>query len=162
MKSMLIQRPALSKRWPVFHWDLWDDYPLRDALFLPEIWQRDHHKYRLNLQLPQLRKKDISLRVDGDALLIEGSRKETHTHRYLETAVRKRFPLLEDMETDHIKAKYRNGELRIQVPRKKELVTYREIPISEPDAIDDSATRELKQNWLSHVKDRLKAKEFWK
>lgn len=156
---MLLDRYPLSLfRSPLKSVDLFDEYPRREVSGWPETLQRFQNEYRLDIRVPDLRKKDLTMRVDGDNLIIDGYRKAENKHSYYETSFIKRFQLMEDMAVDQIRAKYRNGVLSVRVPRKNELINYREIPVKSNDDIEDATVLDKpSEGWLNHLRQNVQA-----
>lgn len=84
--------------------------------------------YLLEAELPGYDKKDISLQLENDTLTIRAERKReerTEQEKYLRTertwgSCQRRFDIT-GIRADKIKAKYRDGILRITLPKKEEL-----------------------------------------
>lgn len=77
-------------------------------------------------ELPGVRKKDISISVSGNDLVIEGIQKHEkeinrqkfiRNERYKSNYLRK-IRLSDDCSTDNIEANYENGLLKIKIPYK--------------------------------------------
>jgi len=90
-----------------------------------DVSERDD-RLLLCLELPGFDQAEIQLRVDGDALVVEGERKmdadgnRGQFHR-VERAYGKfsrRFPLPSRYDRERISANYRNGLLEIELPAK--------------------------------------------
>ncbi|MBI9062526.1 MAG: Hsp20 family protein [Marinilabiliaceae bacterium] len=138
--------------------DLFDEYPRGEVSGWPETLQRFHNEYQLELHVPELRKKDLTVHIEGDNLVIEGYRKEKNKHRYYETSFVERFQIMEDMDVDHIRAKYKNGMLSVRVPRKKELTNDREIPVNSNDAIEEATVLDApNDSWLSKLRQNVQS-----
>jgi HSP20 family protein len=92
----------------------------------------------LSLELPGLEQDQIDLRIDGDELVVEGVRemaKQGEGDRYhrVECSYGKfsrRFHLPSAIDREAVEAVYRNGVLRVSLPRKG-----RELPKSVRVAI---------------------------
>jgi len=80
----------------------------------------------LDLELPGLRQEQIDVRIDGDELVIEGERsmdreqEEEQFHRVERSYGKfsRRFRLPSTVDREAVDAVYRNGLLRVSVPRK--------------------------------------------
>jgi HSP20 family protein len=130
---------------------LWDDVftplstpfatiPARSAFeYNPpcDIDESDSH-YIVSLDVPGMSKEDLHVEVQGDQLILSGSRREEHVSRRAEPTVAERYqgkfyrsmtiPGLS--EESKIEAVYKDGVLRVAVP--KELSAQKKvIPISE-------------------------------
>lgn len=91
----------------------------------------------LEAELPGLKEKDIELRLEGNVLTLRGERKMAkeekqndfhRMERYYGTFSRS-FTLPDTVESDKIKAEYKNGILVVTIPQKPE-VKPREIPVN--------------------------------
>lgn len=95
--------------------------------FLPDvdIWQNDTAVY-LAVIMPGVGKENASISVEKNVITIRGTsnielpEKATLTRREFVLGNYERyFTLSEDLETDKIKAKMKNGVLLIEIPRKE-------------------------------------------
>jgi HSP20 family protein len=83
-------------------------------------------EYTVNVELPGVEEKDINVEVSGDTLRISGEKKlekEEKTKNYYRSeraygSFERLLTLPEDADADGIKAQYKNGVLRITIPRK--------------------------------------------
>ncbi len=103
-------------------------------------------EYKINYSLPGMRKKDLKMKVDNGQLILEGHHRESDNklfrknRRIFESSFYKTTSLTEDMDVDNLKAKFTNGVLSVTIPKKKEYVNYREIPVNgEQEAAIESA-----------------------
>lgn len=96
-------------------------------------------EYHLELSVPGFDKKDISLSIEDQMLVIKGQHKEEKTensiYRRREFAAgefSRFFELSDDIDTEKIKATHENGILKIRLPKKPEAVKKapREIHIN--------------------------------
>jgi len=84
--------------------------------------------YRISVEVPGVDEDDIDLTLDGDALIICGEKRqeseddEEGFHRVERSygSFRRVLTLPTDADPDGISAKFRNGVLKIRVPRTKE------------------------------------------
>ena len=84
--------------------------------------------YRLSVELPGLTREDIDLNVEGGALVIRAHKVEekedpSATHRISERhygRIERSFPLPSDVETGRIEAAYKDGVLKITLPKTAE------------------------------------------
>ena len=108
--------------------DFFDDHMLSE--FKTDII--DHgNEFVLEADLPGFNKDDISLDIDGDVLTIKAERHSEHEEKdkkndYVRCersygSYSRQFDVSE-VDTDHIKAKYDNGVLKLTLPKKKEEV----------------------------------------
>lgn len=123
--------------------DFFEDFPL---LSFPEtgsrwnpavdILEKDGNLV-LRAELPGMTEKQIELKVEGDTLVLKGERimdsadKKESYHR-IESfcgSFTRAFRLPETVDTDRIRADYKNGILTVTLPQKPE-VKPREIPVT--------------------------------
>ncbi len=96
-------------------------------------------EYNLEFDIPELKKKDLTVKVDNNQIIIEGRCKKNSFNifqrkRYQkETSFYKVVKVSDHMDVDNIKAKYNSGVLLIKIPKKKEHIHYRQIPVSGND-----------------------------
>ncbi|GGY89438.1 MAG: hypothetical protein PWP74_1107 [Shewanella sp.] len=79
--------------------------------------------YLLKVELPEMKKEDISLNIEDGCLVLSGERKHEHTddkqhltERYYGQFVR-RFQLPENVDENAIDAKFDNGMLYLTLPK---------------------------------------------
>lgn len=91
----------------------------------------------LRCEIPGVTEKDIDLKLEGNVLALKGEKKLEHEedrdnyHRvesFYGTFSRS-FALPDTVDTDKIKADYKNGVLTVTIPQKPE-VRPREIPVT--------------------------------
>ncbi len=84
-----------------------------------DVGTRDGH-YVLRLDLPGVDPKDLDIEVEGRVLTIKGERKtEEQGHHYKETfhgRFERQVRLPDGIDTDRIKAGYKNGVAEIRIP----------------------------------------------
>jgi HSP20 family protein len=86
----------------------------------------DH--YTVCLAAPGLNKEDFRLDVEDNMLTISSEKEETKEEKedkfnrreYSYTSFSRSFSLPDDVKQDAIEARYQNGELKINLPRKEE------------------------------------------
>jgi HSP20 family protein len=109
-----------------------EDMPFRSTgIRLPVVDIRDEGKeYTVEAELPGLRKEDVSIEMDENALIIKAER-ENQQEESGEGFVRKergrvsfyrQVPMPVDVETSKATAKMEDGLLKITLPKKEELV----------------------------------------
>ncbi len=112
-----------------------------DYTAIPEAnISEDENKYQIELAVPGLEKKDIKVEIDKDILKIRhesSEKKENENHRYSRREFRyngftRNFVIPESVDDSKMKAKYENGILMIELPKKQksEVEQKREIRIS--------------------------------
>lgn len=83
--------------------------------------------YDISMEIPGVSKKEIRIEVLGNALVIRGEKKQTHEDQHENfyriersyASFRRTFPLPMDADQSRIKAKFKNGILKICIPRSK-------------------------------------------
>jgi HSP20 family protein len=93
-----------------------------------DIYEQDD-AYVIKAELPGVEKKDISVELKGRTLVVKGERtsenevKEGHYYRRERTfgKFQRAFSLPEALETDKIKAEFKDGVLRLTVPKREEV-----------------------------------------
>lgn len=100
----------------------------------------DENKYQIELAVPGLEKKDIKVEIDKDILKVSHEsleKKENENHRYSRREFRyngftRTFIIPESVDDSKMKAKYENGILMLELPKKpkSEVEQKREIRIT--------------------------------
>lgn len=83
----------------------------------------------LKVDLPEMNQSEIEIKVEENTLIIQGERKfikETPEERYLQVErpyghFQRTFTLPKAIDQEEIKASYKDGVLRVLLPRKKEV-----------------------------------------
>ncbi len=120
-------------------------------------------EYQLEYSVPGMKKKDLKMTVNDGVLTIEGYHKESEVkwfkkyNSYCESSFVRSFVLSEDMNIDRIKAKFKNDKLSIQIPKKKEHIDYREIPVGGSN-IEVEEAQIIKENKSASLFDSAKKK----
>ncbi len=133
MKLTTYQRPAVA--WPAFGrlLNLNDEL---DRLFETPLqaWapaldvQEDKDKFTVNLELPGLKREDISVQIEDGSLVVSGERKEETVSEGTEVHRRERYygkfsralTLPVAVAADQVKANYKDGVLSISLPKAEE------------------------------------------
>jgi len=127
--------PEISR----FFDDFFNDFPMQSREnWMPavDILEKDG-EMTLRCEIPGVSEKDIDLKLEGNVLTLKGEKKLEHEdnrdnyHRvesYYGTFSRS-FTLPDTVDTDKIKADYKNGILTVTIPHKPE-VRPREIPVT--------------------------------
>jgi HSP20 family protein len=106
--------------------DLLDRYFTRDYAWTPAVdIEEDEKQYLVTMDLPGLDKKEVDIKLDGDVLTISGEKKDEkqengknyhRLERYYGKFERS-FRLNEDVNKEQIEANFKNGVLRIALPK---------------------------------------------
>lgn len=128
---MLVKKIPLTKLFFNEFDDLFDEtndfFPLNDIIENDEM-------YSIELMLPAFTKEDINITIEKDNLIIEGERKkdEKIIYNIRESPFgkfKKRFSLPDDINNELINAEFKNGVLRIKIPKEKEKSIRKTISI---------------------------------
>ena len=132
------------------NFDLWDEM-FRDPFFTGEreskLMRTDikekKDKYIVDIDLPGYEKEDIKIEVDNGYLIVNAKTNHHKDEKEEGKYVRKErfvgecsrsFYVGEDVKQEDIKASFRNGTLKIEIPKKdepKELPEKKYIPIDD-------------------------------
>lgn len=114
----------------------------RNAILKPNVDIRENKKnYLISVEVPGVEESDVKLELQDGTLIISGEKKHEKEQKdenvhYMERSYgsfKRVLSLPEDIETDGIDAKFKNGVLTITVPRKQIAKSNEEskvIPIS--------------------------------
>lgn len=127
--------------------DLWNDFLFNDVL-KPNARSHSYHwpavdvqemkdRFVLVADLPGMEEKDIQIKIENGCLCIEGERKleedlkegKVIKKERLHASFKKSFELGEGINAEKVEAQYKNGVLRIHLP-KHEKTLPKVIPIS--------------------------------
>ena len=106
-----------------------DDVTARGAWVPPvDIYENDQHELVLKAELPDLKREDIDIRVENNALTLSGQKKaeqevnEDRYHRIERTFghFSRTFSLPPTVDTGKIAAEYKNGVLTVTLPRRED------------------------------------------
>lgn len=118
--------------------------------------REEEHTYIMEIGVPGMTRKDVSIRVDGQVMWISAERQQQSTlwrsREFSSTRLNRTFTLPADADTNNMHAKCRNGLLTIQIPKVKAKGTHRVIRIS-----DDERRLTIYNNvtsWWSRLIDR--------
>jgi HSP20 family protein len=90
--------------------------------------QEDKDKFTVNLELPGLKREDISVQIEDGSLVVSGERKEETVSEGTEVHRRERYygkfsralTLPVAVAADQVKANYKDGVLSISLPKAEE------------------------------------------
>ena len=106
-----------------------DDVTARGAWVPPvDIFENDQHELVLKAELPDLKREDIDIRVENNALTLSGQKKaeqevnEDRYHRIERTYghFSRTFSLPNTVDTGKIAAEYKNGVLTVRLPQRED------------------------------------------
>lgn len=82
--------------------------------------------YRIEAELPGVRKEDVSINVEGNTLTLsaerqkrEGGEQPFHSERYVNHRFLRSFTLGKDVDTDSIEASMEDGVLNLVIPKQE-------------------------------------------
>lgn len=125
---------ALQNRMGSLFPDLWrqpaaESEMMTTASFMPaaDIYE-DPHKVVLKLEVPGIKQEDLDIQVENDVLTIRGERKfekeekEENFHRIERRygSFYRAFTLPNTVDTEHIRANYDAGVLRVELDKRPE------------------------------------------
>lgn len=100
-----------------------------------DIYEKDNN-YHVVMDIPGFDKEDVNIECDNDYLTISASKsasKEEEKKHYIRRersyGEYKRKFYVGDMDTDNIKAEFKNGTLNLVVPKKVPVSTKKKIEI---------------------------------
>ncbi len=102
-----------------------------------DIYEKDGD-YHIEMDIPGFEKKDISIECDNGNLTITAEKEESENDESKKYIKRERTYgkyqrsfYLGDVEEEKIKAEFKNGMLKIKVPKKEEKNTKKQIKIED-------------------------------
>ncbi|HEU4556156.1 MAG TPA: Hsp20/alpha crystallin family protein [Chitinophaga sp.] len=114
----------------------WRDWPLDfnggrsfPAVTVPAVnVSEDKDKYKISMAAPGMKKEDFKIDLDGNVLTISAETEETKDEKnekfsrqeYNYTSFSRSFNLPETIKKDKIEARYQDGVLKLQLPKKEE------------------------------------------
>ena len=100
-----------------------------------DIYEKDNN-YHVVMDIPGFDKEDVNIECDNDYLTISASKsaskdeeKKHYIRRERSYGEYKRKFYVGDMDTDNIKAEFKNGTLNLVVPKKVPVSTKKKIEI---------------------------------
>ncbi len=120
------------------------------------------HEYKLQILIPDFRKKDLKIKLDNSYIVIEGEKKSSTNifkkrKNIHSTSFERRYAITKDMDLNNIDAKFTKGELKLVIPKRKEFISYREIPV-EGTAVaveEKAAESKMKNNLYKRIKQKI-------
>lgn len=104
----------------------WKGRELEDQVWTPRVnIEEDENKYELTFELPGIEKNDIDIQLEDHVLAVEGEKKvaqekKENDFHLLERCCgkfKRTFKLPENAETENIDAEFKDGLLRIDIPK---------------------------------------------
>ena len=152
MRSMIVPRTTRRSPFPALRDvrafdglfdDLWRGLdptpaPARALAFAPKLDVKEtDEEYVVSVELPGVEEKDFDVSLEDQVLTIRGEKKSEHTeekagYRHVETVAgsfERRLALPAEVDADAVKARFKNGVLRVTVPKTPQ-VQPRTIPVT--------------------------------
>ena len=117
--------------------DLFNEIPVQfgktfreDVLGFPPVNIAESEKtYHLEVAAPGMEKTDFSIKLEGNQLIVIGAKKEEVQNDLVKSirkefsnkAFKRSFTLDEKIDFENIAAKYENGILKVDLPKKEDL-----------------------------------------
>ena len=107
--------------------DFWD-FPKEKNIMKTDIKEKDNH-YLIEIDLPGYEKNDIQIEVEDGYLTVTASKNENSEEKEEGRFVRKEryfgkcsrsFYVGKDIQTEDVSASFKNGTLKLNVPKKDE------------------------------------------
>jgi HSP20 family protein len=135
-----------------------DDILKYDFFNSPDANMReDRNGYRLEIAVPGMRRKDITLQVEGSMMKVSAQKQQRNnswnTVEFNSSLFQRSFALPGDADANDIKAKCRDGLLIIQIGKIKDKSGYREIKVQGENAnkrLSDSMI-----SWWHRIKNNV-------
>lgn len=102
----------------------WNDDARRPAIDLFE----DESSYMVQAEVPGYDRKEITVELEKDRLVLKGSRKVNGDDEKSEVSFHRSVTLPDSVESDNVKANYENGVLTVTIP-KAEALKPRQIEV---------------------------------
>jgi len=114
-----------------------DDFPANGSNFVPVNIKETKDAYQLEVVAPGMDKNDFNVNLDKNILTVSAEKKnevkeenEKQVRReYSYRSFKRSFTLDENVDADKIEASYLNGVLNLNLPKKPEVKTTKEIQI---------------------------------
>nr|WP_321409374.1 Hsp20 family protein [uncultured Carboxylicivirga sp.] len=133
------------------------------SLLTNSVMESTNHtpfQYQWQFPLSDFSKRDLSIEVENNALVIKGYKKHSSLFNNKKESVKEfnsHIRLTDDMDVEKINAKFKKGILTIEIPKKKESITYREIPISGVNIAErKDEMQDNKTGWLDVLTEKIK------
>ena len=138
MKTMMIYNNPFNWFNPLFGLSMFE--PLVYQNPVEESVSETPFRYKIEYTIPGMKKRDLKMRVDNGNLVLEGHHKESDFRLFKKnrslavSSFLRTTALSEDMDIDKLRAKFKDGVLTVDIPKKQEYINYREIPVNGTDA----------------------------
>lgn len=108
-----------------------DFYFDKDNNYFPKVKINKEEKgYELKFALPGLKKDDVNIQVDNGIISVSYSDEKKNDNSIFISKFKKSYELPNDVNTDDISGKFKDGILTIKLPFKEEVKTMKVIEIT--------------------------------
>jgi HSP20 family molecular chaperone IbpA len=139
--------------------------PIEDVLYpgfahaLPANVSVDDSEYTLEISVPGMSRKDISIVVEDNLLVVTANRKDRKRREdeteFKTTFLKRSFPLPDDVDVKSITASCSHGLLRVRMNRER--TEGRRIPVSEIQTARSSGFWEALRERMRNAVKKLQA-----
>ncbi len=117
--------------WPGGLLNWWDGFYFNEII---SDYNENAFEYNIELDITGMRKKDLNISIQNNLMTVEGHRKKSSKKWFKNEGTfvmnfKKSFAIPESVNESKLKAKYSDGRLSITMPKKKEFIHFREIPV---------------------------------
>lgn len=115
--------------------------------------------YHYSFATQEFKRNELSVKVDNGYLIITGNKATDKwlSKNYYQANFTQSIKLNDKMDSENIKAKLKNGVLKIEIPIKKEYISNRMIPVNGPSTNkpNDNFRNEHKNGLWAGIKAQL-------
>jgi len=159
MKTVMIYNNSFNWFSPFFDFQFAIE-PECSSIFFDEKRSQDTASYYVEYFLPDMKKKNISLKLGTNQLIIKAFNKKKSSRfgerSQMESVSVKSILLTDDMETDKIKAEYKNGVLKIEIPKRTGINSKIVVDGKSTEAIEDATIiSDSKNSFFSKLKGKI-------
>ncbi|MBS2099117.1 Hsp20/alpha crystallin family protein [Carboxylicivirga linearis] len=132
-----------------------------DQFISPNIQVTNHTSthYRWEFNLPEYSKKDLKIELINNLLTLSANKKQSsYFNRKLKSHSRftTQIVITDDMDVEKINSKFKKGILKLEIPKKKESVSYREIPVLGKNSFERfNQASDNKKRWFDVLKEKV-------
>ena len=124
-----------------------------------EVTKHTPSKYIWEFNLPEYSKMDLKIELINNILTLSANRKQsTFLNRKLNghSNFTTQIVITDDMDVEKINAKFKKGILKLEIPKKTESVSYREIPVSGENSVERiNQSSDNKKRWFDVLKEKV-------
>lgn len=124
-----------------------------------EVTNHTSTHYRWEFNLPEYSKKDLKIELINNLLTLSANKKQTtFFNRKLKchSSFTTQIVITDDMDIEKMNAKFKKGILKLEIPKKKESVSYHEIPVSGKNSFERfNQSSDNKKRWFDVLKEKV-------